>query len=42
MALVTKKNKTKKSDAILNMGRRFKGLTQPIQVDDISSKEDYN
>ena len=42
MALVAKKKKTKKSAAILNIGRRFKGLAQPVQVDDISSEEDDN
>ena len=42
MALVAKKKKTKKSVVILNMGRRFKGPAQPVQVDDISSEEDDN
>ena len=42
MVLLTKEKKTKKSVVILNMGRRFKGPAQPIQVDDISSEEDDN
>ena len=42
MALVAKKKKTKKPTDILNMGRSLKGIAQPIQVDDISSKEDDN
>ena len=42
MALVAKKKKTKKPVVILNMGRRFKGTSQPVQVDDISSEEDDN
>ena len=42
MAFIAKRNKTKKSTVILNMGRRFKGTAQPVQVDDISSEEDDN
>ena len=38
LALVAKKKKTKKLAVILNMGRRFKGPAQPVQVDDVSSK----
>ena len=42
MALVAKKKNTKKSIFILNMGRRFKGHSQPVQVDDVSSTEEDN
>ena len=39
MELLAKK-KTRKPVVILNMGRRFKGHAQPVQVGDISSEED--
>ena len=42
LALIAKKKKTKKPATVLNMGRRFKGPAQPVQVDDIFSKEDDN
>ena len=42
MALAAKKMKTKKLVVVLKMGRRFKGLTQPVHVEDDSSKEDDN
>ena len=42
MTLPTMKKKTKKWVVILNIGRRFKGPSQPVQVDDISSEEDDN
>ena len=42
MTLLSKKKKTRKPTAILNMGRRFKGPAQPVQVDDVSSEEDDN
>ena len=42
MALLTKKKKTKKRAIILNMGRRLKGPSQTVQVDDVSSEEDDN
>ena len=42
MALLANKNKTKKSDVILNMGRRFKGHARLVQADDVSYEEDDN
>ena len=42
MVLLTKEKKTKKQVVILNMGRRFKGHSQPVQVGDISFEEDDN
>ena len=42
MALIAKKKKIKKLAAVLNMGRRFRGPAQPVQVDDVSSEEDDN
>ena len=42
MELVVEKKKTKNMDVILNMGRRSKGPTQPVQMDNISSEEDDN
>ena len=42
MVLVAKKKKTNKPAVIFNMGRRFKGHAQPIQVDDISYEEGDN
>ena len=41
LAPLAKKKKTKKP-AILNPGRRFKGLAQPVHVEDNSSEEDEN
>ena len=40
--LAKQKKKTEKPVIILNLGRRFKGLTQPIQVVEVSSDEDDN
>ena len=42
MSLIAKNKKTQKPIAILNMGRRFKGPTKPVQTSDISSDEDGN
>ena len=39
MALIAKKNKTRKLVALFNMGRRFKGPVKPFPTADISSDE---
>ena len=41
MTLLVTKKKTKKKD-VINMGKRFKGLVQQVQVEEDSSEEDEN
>ena len=42
MVLIVKKKKIRKPVDILNMGRRFKGPTQPVRVNEVSFEEDDN